>query len=229
MQRIQFEGSSEVGAYAKLTSTYAIVGTSHDSQFRKVLEDLVDIPIIETMINSTKTVGNQLQGNKYGLMVPMTTHDHELILLRQMLPESVRVRRIEERLNALGNVLLCNDHVAIAHPEIDEDSMETISHVLNVPVHKLGIGNKHLVGTYGAMNNQGLLVCPETSTKDQKELSETLMLRVVAGTVNTGKGFVGGGMVVNDWIGLCGRLTTNAEISVMEKVFMLKELEEQIF
>lgn len=224
---MQFEGSSEIGAYTKLTNTYAIVGMSQNSQFRKSLEDLMEVPIIETTINSTKTVGSQVQGNKYGLLVPMTTHDHELMLLRQLLPEAVRLRRIEERLNALGNVLLCNDHVAIAHPEIDKESIDTISHVLNVPVYTMSIGSKPLVGSYGSMNNQGLLVNPETSEEEQKALSEALGLQVMAGTVNTGKGVIGGGMVVNDWVGLCGGLTTNSEISVMEKVFMLKELEKQ--
>lgn len=223
MQRTHFDGSSEIGAYTKLTNTYLIIGATHTSQFRNVVDGFIDMPIVETTINSIKTIGSQIQGNKHGLLVPMTTHDHELMSLRQLLPEKVRIRRIEERLNALGNVLLCNDYVAIVHPEVDSESLEIIENVLNVPVHKMCIGNQPLVGSYGSMNNQGLLVSPETSGEDQEMLSKVLNLQVVAGTVNTGNIVIGSGLVVNDYIGFCGKLTSNPELSVMEKVFMLKE------
>lgn len=223
MQRAHFDGSSEIGAYVKLTNTYVIVGASHTSQFKRMVEQLVDIPVIETTINSIRTIGCQIQGNKHGLLVPSTTHDHELLFLRQRLPEAVRVRRIDERLNALGNIILCNDHHALVHPEIDPESEEVISHVLGVEVHKMCIGSKPLVGAYGSMNNQGLLVDPETTEEDQMALCEKLGIQVTAGTVNTGNVIIGSGMVVNDCIGFCGKLTTNTELGVMEKVFVLRE------
>lgn len=43
----------------------------------------------------------------------------ELQHIRNSLPEKVRVRRVEERLSALGNVVACNDYVAIVHPDLD--------------------------------------------------------------------------------------------------------------
>ena len=226
MQRAHFDGSSEIGAHAKLTNSYVIVGATHTRQFRQFVESLIDnIPIIETTINSIKTVGRQIQGNKHGLLVPTNTHDHELRILRQELPEAVRVKRIEERLNALGNVILCNDYVAMVHPDVDNESLEIISDVLNVPVYKMCVGENPLVGSYGTMNNQGLLVDPSVTLEQQKALSERLNVQVAAGTVNMGRNVVGGGVTVNDWIGLCGRATSNSELGVMEKIFMLKEEE----
>ena len=58
-------------------------------------------------------------GNKNGLLVPSTTTDQELQHLRNSLPESVKVQRVEERLSALGNVVSCNDYVALIHPDLD--------------------------------------------------------------------------------------------------------------
>lgn len=223
MQRAHFDGSSQIGAYVKLTNSYLIIGATHTSQFRKSIEDLVDVPIVETTINSISAVGRQIQGNKHGLLLPMTTQNHELMVLRQELPESIRIRRIDERLNALGNVLLCNDHVAIVHPEVDNDTLEIIENVLCVTAYKMCIGNEPLVGSYGTMNNQGLLVGPGVGDDELKGLTRDLGLQVVAGTVNMGAAAVGGGIVVNDWIGFCGKLTSNPEISVMENVFMLKD------
>jgi translation initiation factor 6 (eIF-6) len=51
--------------------------------------------------------------------VPSTTTDQELQHLRNALPESVQVQRLEEKLSALGNIIACNDHVALVHPDID--------------------------------------------------------------------------------------------------------------
>jgi hypothetical protein len=43
----------------------------------------------------------------------------ELQHLRNSLPDSVHVQRVEERLSALGNVIACNDYVALVHPDLD--------------------------------------------------------------------------------------------------------------
>lgn len=43
----------------------------------------------------------------------------ELQHLRNSLPDQVVVQRIEERLSALGNCIACNDHVALAHTDLD--------------------------------------------------------------------------------------------------------------
>ena len=48
-----------------------------------------------------------------------TVPQQELQHLRNSLPDSVHVQRIEERLSALGNVVACNDYVALVHPDID--------------------------------------------------------------------------------------------------------------
>jgi hypothetical protein len=46
----------------------------------------------------------------------------ELQHLKNSLPDEVEVRRVEERLSALGNCVACNDHVALTHPDLDKAS-----------------------------------------------------------------------------------------------------------
>lgn len=58
-------------------------------------------------------------GNRHGLLVPNNTTDQELQHIRNSLPDSVQIRRVEERLSALGNVTTCNDYVALVHPDLD--------------------------------------------------------------------------------------------------------------
>jgi translation initiation factor 6 len=81
------------------------------------------VPIIHTSIAGTRIIGRLTVGNRHGLLVPNTTTDQELQHLRNSLPDSVKLQRIEERLSALGNVIVCNDYVALVHPDIDRVSL----------------------------------------------------------------------------------------------------------
>lgn len=38
------------------------------------------------------------------------------------MPDEVQIRRVDERLSALGNVIACNDHVAIVHAELSAET-----------------------------------------------------------------------------------------------------------
>ena len=59
-------------------------------------------------------------GNKNGLLIPEATTDLELQHLRRELPDSIEVRTLEDKLSALGNVIVCNDRVALIHPDLDK-------------------------------------------------------------------------------------------------------------
>jgi len=67
-----------------------------------------------------------LKGNRKGLLVPTTCTDTELLHLRNSLPDSVVVQRIEERLSALGNCIISNDHVALVHSDIDRETEDIV-------------------------------------------------------------------------------------------------------
>ncbi len=125
------------------------------------------------------------------------------------------MQRVEERLSALGNVVSCNDHVAIVHSDIDRDTEEIIADTLGVEVFRQTIAGNALVGSYCVFSNTGGIVHPRTSLEDQEELSSLLQVPLVAGTVNRGSDVLGAGLVANDWAAFCGIDTTSTELSVI--------------
>lgn len=78
-----------------------------------------------------------ITGNKNGLLVPSSTTDQELQHIRNSLPDSVKIQRVEERLSALGNVITCNDYVALVHPDLDRVSIiqNVFSAIYHLSIH----------------------------------------------------------------------------------------------
>ena len=142
--------------------------------------------------------------------------------IRNALPDSIVVQRVEERLSALGNCVVCNDHVALIHTDLDRETEDIIADVLGVEVFRQTIAGNALVGSYCKITNQGGLVHPRCSVEDLEELSSLLQVPLVAGTVNRGSDVVGAGLVANDWSAFCGMDTTSTEISVIEGILKLQ-------
>merc|ERR1712117_855550 len=151
----------------------------------------------------------------------MTT-DQEISHLRNHLPESVRVHKLEERLSAMGNIIACNDYVALVHPDLDKDTEEAIADTLKVETFRATIAQNVLVGSYAVMTNQGGLVHARVPAQDLEELSQLIQVPLAAGTVNRGSDLIGSGVVANDWAAFCGMDTTATEIGVVESVFRLE-------
>ncbi|KAG6760418.1 hypothetical protein POTOM_036940 [Populus tomentosa] len=224
-RRLQFENNCEVGVFSKLTNAYCLVAIGGSESFYSTFEaELADvIPVVKTSIAGTRIIGRLCAGNKNGLLVPHTTTDQELQHLRNSLPDQVVVQRIDEKLSALGNCIACNDHVALAHTDLDRETEEIIADVLGVEVFRQTIAGNILVGSYCAFSNRGGLVHPHTSIEDLDELSTLLQVPLVAGTVNRGSEVIAAGITVNDWTAFCGSDTTATELSVIESVFKLRE------
>eukprot|EP00741_Cyanophora_paradoxa_P008966 tig00001415_g8679.t1 len=223
--RAQFENSNEIGVFAKLTNAYCLVSLGGSENFYSVFEaELADhIPVIHATIAGCRCIGRMTVGNKNGLLVPSTTTDQELLHIRNSLPDSVVVQRVEERLSALGNVVATNDYVALVHTDLDRETEEIVADVLGVEVFRQTIAGQVLVGSYCSFTNQGGLVHPRTSVEDQDELSSLLQVPLVAGTVNRGSDVIGAGLCVNDWSAFCGLDTTSTELSVIESIFRLRD------
>jgi translation initiation factor 6 len=90
--------------------------------------------VIHSSIAGCRIIGRLTVGNRHGLLVPSTTTDQELQHLRNSLPDVVKIQRVEEKLSALGNVIACNDYVALVHPDLDRVSYQLLD---SLSIHKV--------------------------------------------------------------------------------------------
>jgi translation initiation factor 6 len=120
----QFENSSEIGVFSKLTNAYCLVAIGGSENFYSTFEaEFADvIPVVKSSIAGTRVIGRMCVGNKNGLLLPNATTDQELLHFRNCLPDSVVVQRVDERLSALGNCITCNDYVSLIHTDLDRVS-----------------------------------------------------------------------------------------------------------
>ncbi|KAG5679834.1 hypothetical protein PVAND_009372 [Polypedilum vanderplanki] len=227
--RTEFENSSDIGVFAILTNSYCLTAIGGSEAFYSVFESEFAgqdnnssvIPVVHTSIGGCRIIGRLAVGNRHGLLVPSNTTDLELQHIRNALPDNVQIQRVEERLSALGNVIACNDYVALIHPDLDRETENIIKDVLKVEVYRQTIAGNSLVGAYSVFNNQGGVIHPKATAQELDELSSLLQIPLVAGTVNRGSELLAAGIVVNDWTAFCGITTTSTELSVIESIFKL--------
>jgi len=180
------------------------------------------MPVVQCAVSDTGLLGRLTVGNKKGLLVPNTINDHELMLIRNSLPDSVKIRKIDDRLSALGNCIACNDHVALIHPEFERESEEIIADILGVETFRTSIAQNPLVGANCVFNNKGGLFHPLTTMAEFDELTNLLQIPICSGTVNGGSEVIAGGLVANDFMAFCGTTTTSYEINTIKEILQLK-------
>jgi translation initiation factor 6 len=108
--------------------------------------------------------------------------------------------------------------VALVSPLLEPDARRAVADVLGVEVVVDTIAGNPLVGALAVLNSRGVLVAPEATDDDLKKLSEYFKARVDVGTVNKGRSFLRGGVVVNDRGALVGDETAGPELMRLQQV-----------
>lgn len=91
-QRLKFEQSNDIGCFVKVTNNYCLIAPGTEVFKNTVRSTFGDkMPIIELTIAGMNIIGRMTAGNKNGLLVPMSTTEEEMAVLRAELPEGVKI------------------------------------------------------------------------------------------------------------------------------------------
>jgi len=202
-------GSSNIGSYVFTNNELTIVPHDVPGKVVRVIEETLGTRVLRLTIAKSPLVGIFITGNSSGLLLPSIVSDEELLEIKRV---GLNVAVLRTRYTAIANLVLTNDKATVVSPIIEREFLGEIRDTLGTEVFVNDICGTYLVGSVGVANNRGVLISPEADEEDVRRIREIFGVNVDVGTINRGRSFVRGGLVVNDRGGIVGSDTTGFEI-----------------
>jgi translation initiation factor 6 len=214
-------GVSEIGVYLVLNNRYFIHPPKINPNLKTFVKNMdSNIICIESFIGGAAVLGSLVAINSFGMVLPNSTTDDEIKLLKQKMRQDFQIGKVDIDQNAFGNLILCNDKGAIISSQI-ADAKEAINDILKIPVKVLDFAGSNLPGSCGIANNKGVVVHPMIKEEDAQVIYDHLQVDIDVTTVNCGNPFIGGGCVANDVGIIFGRNTTGPEIQRIMEILQI--------
>jgi translation initiation factor 6 len=214
--RTDFEGDSNVGAYGIATDSFVFTSSNMSEKALDTIERTFNLPLVQSTIATLDAVGLVSVATSNGILVPYTTSDDELEQIRAA--SEVNVDWIDNKMTALGNIIIANDNGAMCHPDFDFKSREKISDTLGVEVVLGSIAKLPIVGANTVATNRGAIVHPLATKGEIELLAQLLKVEVEVGTVNRGSPFTSLGVMANIDGMIAGTETTGVELAHISQV-----------
>jgi translation initiation factor 6 len=207
--------SPNIGVYALTTNTLTILPVEIPSSKVKRVEDSLRGEIVVTTVGETRLVGVLAAANSNGIILPHFASDEEVGAIKRVW--NGNTARIQSKRTALGNLILANDHGAIASENLmrEKVALKKIRDVLDVEIVSGEIAGLPYVGSLAAATNKGVLAHPMLKKSEYQVLRDVLKVPVDVGTINGGIPLVSSGLLANEHGVLIGSPTTGPEIMII--------------
>ncbi|WP_336327646.1 translation initiation factor IF-6 [Halovenus sp. HT40] len=210
MLRAAFSGSPYIGVFARATNDCLLIRPDIDDDLVADCADELSVPVVETTIGGSGTVGSLVAGNSNGLLVSNRATDREIDRIEEAV--DLPVTELPGRINAAGNVVLANDNGAYVHPDLPREAIQRIKDGLDVPVERGDIAGVNTVGTAAVTTGRGVLCHPKSTDEELDRIEAHLDVPADIGTINYGGPLVGSGLIANDDGYIVGSETTGPEL-----------------
>ncbi|MHA2026510.1 MAG: translation initiation factor IF-6 [Candidatus Thorarchaeota archaeon] len=214
--RTDFEGDSNVGAYGIATDSFVFTSSNMSEKALDTIERTFNLPLVQSTIATLDAVGLVSVATSNGILLPYTTSDDELEQISTS--AGVNVDWIDNKMTALGNIIVTNDNGAMCHPDFDFKSRQKISDTLGVEVVPGSIAKLPIVGANTVATNKGAIVHPLATEGEIELLAQLLKVEVEVGTVNRGSPFTSLGVLANIDGMIAGTETTGVELAHISQV-----------
>jgi translation initiation factor 6 len=198
------------------TDRFVFVSPHVSEKDLDTIERTFNLPLVQSTIATMNVVGLVAVANSNGILVPYTTSDEELEILRNS--SEVPVEWIDSKMTALGNIIIANDSGAICHPEFDRAAREKIADTLGVEVVAGTIAKLPIVGANMVATNNGGVIHPMATDEEIEIVSQLLKVEVEVGTVNRGSPYTSLGVLANVDGMIAGSDTTGVELAHVSQV-----------
>ena len=214
--RTDFEGDSNVGAYGIATDSFVFTSSNMSEKALDTIERTFNLPLVQTTIATLDAVGLVSVATSNGILVPYTISDEELEQIKSA--TGVNVDWLDNKMTALGNIIVANDNGAMCHPDFDFKSKQKISDTLGVEVVTGSIAKLPIVGANTVATNKGAIVHPLSTEGEIELLAQLLKVEVEVGTVNRGSPFTSLGVLANIDGMIAGTETTGVELAHISQI-----------
>jgi len=214
--RTDFEGDSNVGAYGIVTDSFVFTSSNMSEKALNTIERTFNLPLIQSTVATLDAVGLVSVATSNGILVPYTISDDELEQIK--VASEVNVDWLDDKMTALGNIIVANDNGAMCHPDFNFKSRQKISDTLGVEVVTGSIAKLPIVGANSVATNKGAIVHPLATEGEIELLAQLLKVEVEVGTVNRGSPFTSLGVLANIDGMIAGTETTGVELAHISQV-----------
>jgi len=211
---LDFNENPNLGVFCRANDNIIFVRKGLSKSVKNKIAKALDVKLFELNIADATIIGSLLTFNSNGAVVTDFVDDESLGIIKS---QGFNVCVISDKLNAAGNDILVNDKGVLIHPDMDDNSIQMIEKVFDVPAHKGTIGGLKTVGMAAVVTNKGLLCHPKASDEEMRMLEKIFDVDVMIGTVNHGVPLIGSGLVANTKGAIVGNLTTGIELGRIEE------------
>ena len=168
-------------------------------------------------VAGTRLIGAMMVMNNNGILVPATTLDEEIQMLRRA--SGLRVERLKTKFTAIGNLISANDKGAILSPLFENEVLNQVENILGVTTSSMSVGGYVQIGSAIVATNLGAAVHPKATDEEIKKISDILKVPVEPVTVNGGIPFLSYGMLANSKSVIVGSPTSGPELVMISRIF----------
>ena len=216
IQRFDFNGSSNIGAFCRATDHWLLQAPSNEPT-TKGLVDFFEQQPARTTIGQSTLVGILTAGNENGLLVPHIILNEEVDVLQTSL--DIPLIQLDSKLTALGNLILANDRAALVSSKFSSEDIKSIRDTLGVEVEAKTIAESDLVGSYCVVTNKGLLAHTDVTEEELDWLASFFGVEAEIGTINCGVPYISIGLIATSKAAAAGFETTGPELMRITEAF----------
>ena len=209
-------GTSTIGVYIFTNNVLTAVPIDVPDKVVNSIRDTLGTEVIKISLAKSPLIGIFMVGNDNGVLIPSIVTEDEVNELRKY---GLNVSKIKTKYTAIANLVLTNNKRTIISPIIEKEYVNEIRDALGTEVIVDEICGTYLVGSIAVANDKGILLSPDAKEEDVRKVRDFFNVNVDVGTVNRGRSFIRGGLVVNNRGGLVGNDTTGFEIVRIMQVF----------
>ena len=213
VQKNAVNQSPFVGIFCKATSRFALAPQTIFPNEKKYLETVLQVPIMTISLANSPLIGVLCIANQNGVVVNQITEKNEILALEK---QGVAVLQVGET-DALGNLLVVNDHTGFASPIIPEKTISKIEKFLKIKINPQKIAGSDLTGSNLLLNNRGFACNPVTSAAEFSAIQKHAELKGNKTSANLGDLHVANSAVANDNGALLGPHSTAHEMFAVDE------------